>query len=346
MPSIRPPCSIRRSGHSAPIANGASLRSLRRMPADAPADGQAGLLQGPDPGTGSDRPPISGLPGRHAPPIGRLGLVDPGTSMVTSATPIEEDISSIRDKEGEWPHRKQIQSDKRAVSYLRVSTQRQADTDYNPEGFSIPTQRNSTKQGGQVGATIVEEFVEPGGSGRNINRKAMQQMFAYLARRPTSTTSSSRTSIGLPASSGPHNHQVRDRADGRKACLRDGEIDDGGGGTVDEGLSASSPSSKAITMSRRSRTVCNAKRRLAARLARRQSATGTFSKTSKAAPCVWCASIRSVARSSSGRSRVYATGQWGIRRLTDALDSRGLRTNPSSSAFRASHYRCRASLTC
>jgi site-specific DNA recombinase len=70
---------------------------------------------------------------------------------------------------------------KRAVSYLRVSTQRQADTDYNPEGFSLPSQRNlNERKAAEMGADIVAEFIDSGGSGRNINRKDLQRMLSFL----------------------------------------------------------------------------------------------------------------------------------------------------------------------
>ena len=70
---------------------------------------------------------------------------------------------------------------KRAVSYLRVSTQRQADTDYNPEGFSLPSQRQLNERKAQdLGADVVHEFTDPGGSGRNINRKDLQRMLSFL----------------------------------------------------------------------------------------------------------------------------------------------------------------------
>ena len=35
---------------------------------------------------------------------------------------------------------------KLAVSYLRVSTSAQADTDYNDEGFSLPAQREANQR--------------------------------------------------------------------------------------------------------------------------------------------------------------------------------------------------------
>jgi site-specific DNA recombinase len=70
---------------------------------------------------------------------------------------------------------------KRAVSYLRVSTQRQADTDYDPEGFSLPSQRKQNeRKAAELGADIVAEFVDSGGSGRSINRKDLQRMLGFL----------------------------------------------------------------------------------------------------------------------------------------------------------------------
>ncbi|MGH3579333.1 MAG: recombinase family protein, partial [Mycobacterium sp.] len=72
-------------------------------------------------------------------------------------------------------------TNKRAVSYLRVSTHSQADTDYNPEGFSIPSQRQlNERKAADLGADIVAEFTDAGGSGRNVNRKDLQRMLAFL----------------------------------------------------------------------------------------------------------------------------------------------------------------------
>ena len=52
---------------------------------------------------------------------------------------------------------------KRAAIYLRVSTPSQVNTDYNPEGISLPAQRERCElKCAQLGAEIVREFVEPG----------------------------------------------------------------------------------------------------------------------------------------------------------------------------------------
>lgn len=50
----------------------------------------------------------------------------------------------------------------RAVLYLRVSSKGQVNTDYDPEGISIPAQRASCqRKADQLGLTVVAEYVEP-----------------------------------------------------------------------------------------------------------------------------------------------------------------------------------------
>lgn len=54
---------------------------------------------------------------------------------------------------------------KRAVIYLRVSTEEQADTDYNAEGYSLPAQREACQRlADQLKAEVVEEYVDRGES--------------------------------------------------------------------------------------------------------------------------------------------------------------------------------------
>lgn len=70
---------------------------------------------------------------------------------------------------------------KRAVSYLRVSTRDQAHRGGREEGFSIPAQREANKKkAGALGAMVVKEFVEPGASGTSLNRPKLQEMLNYL----------------------------------------------------------------------------------------------------------------------------------------------------------------------
>ncbi len=66
----------------------------------------------------------------------------------------------------------------RAVIYLRVSSAAQVNTDYDPEGISIPAQRVACeRKARELGLTIVDEYIEPGRSGTEMTRRvAFQQM--------------------------------------------------------------------------------------------------------------------------------------------------------------------------
>ena len=56
-----------------------------------------------------------------------------------------------------------------AVSYLRVSTKEQAEKGGQAEGFSIPAQREANqRKADQLGATIIEEFVDAGAAGLGV----------------------------------------------------------------------------------------------------------------------------------------------------------------------------------
>jgi site-specific DNA recombinase len=72
------------------------------------------------------------------------------------------------------------------VAYLRVSSKGQVNTDYNPEGVSIPAQREKVEERGrELGSTKAAEFIDPGRSARTIDqRQEFQQMIAYLRENP------------------------------------------------------------------------------------------------------------------------------------------------------------------
>jgi len=60
----------------------------------------------------------------------------------------------------------------RAVIYLRVSSQGQVKTDYDPEGNSIPSQRAACIQRAkELGAVIIDEYVEPGRSAKELDKR-------------------------------------------------------------------------------------------------------------------------------------------------------------------------------
>ena len=79
-------------------------------------------------------------------------------------------------------------SEAKAVLYLRVSSKRQMDTaiDIDPDGNSIATQREvSMRKANNLGATVVQEFVEPGVSASTIEkRQAFQDMLTFLRENP------------------------------------------------------------------------------------------------------------------------------------------------------------------
>ena len=72
-----------------------------------------------------------------------------------------------------------------AVSYLRVSTKEQAERDGDPEGYSIPAQREANRRmATTLGADIVEEFVDRGESARSADRPELQKMLEFVRVNP------------------------------------------------------------------------------------------------------------------------------------------------------------------
>ena len=77
---------------------------------------------------------------------------------------------------------------KLAVSYLRVSTNQQAATDYTDEGFSLPAQREANQRAAErLGAVIVAEFMDRGESAKSADRPELQAMLRFV--RDTGTIS-------------------------------------------------------------------------------------------------------------------------------------------------------------
>jgi site-specific DNA recombinase len=74
-----------------------------------------------------------------------------------------------------------IQSQPTAVIYLRVSSDGQMNKAHDPEGYSIPGQREACQhRAGLLNANVVAEYVEYGVSGRNVRRPALQRMLTEL----------------------------------------------------------------------------------------------------------------------------------------------------------------------
>jgi site-specific DNA recombinase len=75
----------------------------------------------------------------------------------------------------------EVPPQKRAVLYLRVSTEEQADTDYNAEGYSLPAQREACQRlADQLDAIVVGEYVDRGESAKSAKRPELQRMLTRL----------------------------------------------------------------------------------------------------------------------------------------------------------------------
>jgi len=72
-------------------------------------------------------------------------------------------------------------SKKRAITYLRVSTTEQVNTDFDADGYSIRAQREACGRiADQLGADVVDEYVDRGESAKSAARPALQEMLRRL----------------------------------------------------------------------------------------------------------------------------------------------------------------------
>jgi site-specific DNA recombinase len=71
---------------------------------------------------------------------------------------------------------------KRAVIYLRVSTAKQVGTDdVDPDGYSIPAQRDACRRKAEaLGAEIVEEFIDRGSSAKTADRPQFRRLISRV----------------------------------------------------------------------------------------------------------------------------------------------------------------------
>ena len=68
-----------------------------------------------------------------------------------------------------------------AVTYLRVSTAQQAEKDGDPDGYSIPAQRDANlRKAETLGAKVIEVFVDRGESARSADRPELQRMLKFV----------------------------------------------------------------------------------------------------------------------------------------------------------------------
>jgi site-specific DNA recombinase len=72
---------------------------------------------------------------------------------------------------------------KRAVIYLRVSSEQQVDRGYGDEGYSIPAQREACeRKAAELGATVVGQYVDLAKSAKTRNRPRFMEMIANIER--------------------------------------------------------------------------------------------------------------------------------------------------------------------
>src|SRR5262249_2892121 len=70
---------------------------------------------------------------------------------------------------------------KRAVIYLRVSTVKQMQKDDDPEGYSLPAQREScVRKAEALDAEVVEIFIDRGESAKTADRPEFQKMLQFV----------------------------------------------------------------------------------------------------------------------------------------------------------------------
>jgi DNA invertase Pin-like site-specific DNA recombinase len=68
-----------------------------------------------------------------------------------------------------------------AVIYVRVSTKEQAERDGDPEGYSIPAQREAcTRKAASLGAVMLDEFVDRGESARTADRPELHRLLDFV----------------------------------------------------------------------------------------------------------------------------------------------------------------------
>jgi site-specific DNA recombinase len=71
---------------------------------------------------------------------------------------------------------------KTAVIYLRVSTTRQVNKAYNPDGYSLPAQKDDCEhKAASLDAEVLVTFIDRGETGRTADRPEFQRMLAFLA---------------------------------------------------------------------------------------------------------------------------------------------------------------------
>ncbi|CAM4364883.1 recombinase family protein [Nocardia ninae] len=113
----------------------------------------------------------------------RSAFLDTGDNLLTPTSTMEI-VTDEEDEEVGFISHDDAPPGTRALLYLRVSTPGQVNTDYDPEGISLPAQRASClRKAEQLGLNVVAEYVEPGKSATEMTKRvAFQQMLERIRR--------------------------------------------------------------------------------------------------------------------------------------------------------------------
>ena len=116
------------------------------------------------------------------PPVEARIAIDPDSEPESDPEPgigVAPKLRSKAPKEPKEPARGD--SEKRAVIYLRVSTTEQAETTTEGDGYSIPAQREAAfRKARELGADVVDEYVDRGESAKTADRPALQLLMHRL----------------------------------------------------------------------------------------------------------------------------------------------------------------------
>lgn len=229
------------------------------------------------------------------------------------------------------PAQETITAPKRAVIYLRVLTARQASKSDAAEGYSIPQQREYCyRKAQELGAEVVEEFVDRGASARSADRPELQRMLGWLKESRELEGAGANLVIVHKIDS-----LARNRADDVEiiAAIKQGcaelvsvseQIDDTPGGKLMHGIMASLAEYYSANLSTEAKKGMAQKAKNGG--AHDLAPIGYINTLERIAG----RDIRSVAIDEERAHHIvwayetYATGQWSISQIRNELEVRGL----------------------
>jgi site-specific DNA recombinase len=219
---------------------------------------------------------------------------------------------------------------KRAVIYLRVSTAKQVGKDDDPDGYSLPAQEEACRRKAEaLDAEVIEVFVDRGESAKTADRREFQRMLSFVQKerdidyvildKVDRFARNRRDDANLMfelKSAGAQLVSVKENIDETPAgqllhAIMAGIAEFYSGNLAAEALKGMTQKAKVGgTPGRAAIGYLNTRRRIEGREVR------VVTVDPERAPLVQWA------------FEAYATGEWTIRTLTEALDAKGLRALP------------------